>query len=98
MKVKAILGALAGALLASTAQAGDVRVMWYSDGVEGEVIQDLLNRFMKENPGIDVILDNVAYKVIQEQLPIELEAGKGPDIARVIEGRTFEGNLDDRTR
>ncbi len=83
MKAKAILGALAGALLASTAQAGDVRVMWYSDGVEGEVIQDLLNRFMKENPGINVILDNVAYKVIQEQLPIELEAGKGPDIARV---------------
>ena len=33
-------------LMASTALAGDVRIMWYSDGVEGEVIQDLLNRFM----------------------------------------------------
>ena len=57
--------------------------MWYSDGVEGEVIQDLLNRFMKDNPDIHVTLDNVAYKVIQEQLPIQLEAGQGPDIARV---------------
>ncbi len=68
---------------AGAAHAGDVRVMWYSDGVEGEVIADLLNRFMAENPGINVILDNVAYKVVQEQLPIQLEAGEGPDIARV---------------
>ena len=74
----------ASAMLASTgAYAGDVRIMWYSDGVEGDVIQDLLNRFMKDNPDIHVTLDNVAYKVIQEQLPIQLEAGQGPDIARV---------------
>ena len=69
---------LAAGLLSSTAFAGDVRVMWYSDGVEGEVIQDLLDRFMKDNPDIKVTLDNVAYKVVQEQLPVELEAGRGP--------------------
>ena len=57
--------------------------MWYSDGVEGEVIKDMLDRFMKDNPDIKITLDNVAYKVIQEQLPIQLEAGQGPDIARV---------------
>jgi alpha-1,4-digalacturonate transport system substrate-binding protein len=77
---------LTAALLAGTATcatAGDVRLMWYSDGVEGAVIEDLLNRFMAENPGINVILDNVAYQVIQEQLPIQLQAGQGPDIARV---------------
>ncbi len=76
---------LTAALLAATtaAHAGDVRVMWYSDGVEGAVMEDLLNRFMAENPGINVILDNVAYQVIQEQLPIQLQAGQGPDIARV---------------
>ena len=83
MRMKSIILGLSAALLSSTAFAGDVRVMWYSDGVEGEVIQDLLNRFMKDNPGINVILDNVAYKVVQEQLPVELEAGRGPDIARV---------------
>ncbi|MBO6716431.1 MAG: carbohydrate ABC transporter substrate-binding protein [Rhizobiaceae bacterium] len=84
MKTKTVLAALAAGLLStSAALAGDVRVMWYSDGVEGEVIQDLLNRFMEQNPDINVILDNVAYQVIQEQLPIELEAGRGPDIARV---------------
>lgn len=79
-----VLGVLAATLLAtSAASAGEVRVMWYSDGVEGEVIKDLLDRFQKENPDIKVTLDNVAYKVVQEQLPIQLEAGQGPDIARV---------------
>ena len=83
-KTKTILAALAVGLLASTsALAGDVRIMWYSDGVEGEVLKDLLDRFMKDNPGINVILDNVSYSVVREQLPVQLEAGDGPDIARV---------------
>lgn len=67
----------------ATAQQTQVRVMWYSDGVEGEVIADLLSRFEAENPDIDVVLDNVAYQVIQEQLPVQLASGTGPDIARV---------------
>ena len=72
-----------GALASGAAFAGDVRLMWYSDGVEGEVIKDLVARFMADNPGINVIVDEVAYKVVQEQLQIQLEAGEGPDIARV---------------
>ncbi|MHB1101563.1 MAG: ABC transporter substrate-binding protein [Devosia sp.] len=81
---KRLLAAIAAGLLTTTAAfAGDVRIMWYSDGVEGEVLQDLLSRFMEQNPGINVIVDNVAYSVIQEQLPVQLEAQSGPDIARV---------------
>ena len=72
-----------GALASGAAFAGDVRLMGYSDGVEGEVIKDLVARFMADNPGINVIVDEVAYKVVQEQLQIQLEAGEGPDIARV---------------
>jgi alpha-1,4-digalacturonate transport system substrate-binding protein len=83
-KTRTMLAAFAVGLLTSTAaMAGDVRIMWYSDGVEGEVLKDLLDRFMKENPGINVILDNVSYSVVREQLPVQLEAGDGPDIARV---------------
>lgn len=87
---KTVLAALAAGLMSSTAAfAGDVRIMWYSDGVEGEVMQDLVNRFNADNPGINVILDDVGYKVIQEQLPVELEAGRGPDIARVTNLKTL---------
>jgi alpha-1,4-digalacturonate transport system substrate-binding protein len=77
------------ALFASAAVAGsaaaqtELRMMWYSDGNEGEVMQDLLTRFEQENPDIKVVLDNVAYDVIQTTLPVQLEAGNGPDMARV---------------
>ncbi|THF47118.1 ABC transporter substrate-binding protein [Allorhizobium terrae] len=79
-----ILATTALALLSSTAAfAGDVRVMWYSDGVEGQVFKDLINRFMKANPDIHVTVDEVSYSTIKEQLPVQLAAGNGPDIARV---------------
>ncbi|MDP2087505.1 MAG: ABC transporter substrate-binding protein [Gemmobacter sp.] len=89
--------ALAASLMASTALAGDVRMMWYSDGVEGEVMKDLVARFKAENPGINLILDEVAYKVVQEQLQIQLEAGQGPDIARVTNIKTLAPHWLDLT-
>jgi alpha-1,4-digalacturonate transport system substrate-binding protein len=96
-RLSALAAALALAAPAPGAIAGDVRLMWYSDGVEGAVIEDLLHRFMAENPGINVILDNVAYQVIQEQLPIQLEAGQGPDIARVTNLKALAGHWLDLT-
>lgn len=79
-----ILATTALALLSSTAAfAGDVRVMWYSDGVEGQVFKDLIDRFMKANPDIHVTVDEVSYSTVKEQLPVQLAAGNGPDIARV---------------
>ncbi|PYE30055.1 carbohydrate ABC transporter substrate-binding protein (CUT1 family) [Rhizobium sp. PP-WC-2G-219] len=84
MTMRSLLAGATLALLTSTAaHAGDVRIMWYSDGIEGEVLADLISRFRTENPDINVIIDNVAYGVVKEQLPIQLEAGNGPDIARV---------------
>lgn len=84
MRLTSLLAGATLALLTSTAAfAGDVRIMWYSDGIEGEVLADLIGRFKQQNPDINVIIDNVAYGVIKEQLPIQLEAGNGPDIARV---------------
>ncbi len=86
MKISKVLLTAAGlSLLSHTAMAGDVRIMWYSDGVEGEVLKDLVGRFMKDNPDINVIVDEVAYSVIKEQLPVQLAGGNGPDIARVTD-------------
>lgn len=80
-----LIAALATTFLATATWAEEVRMMWYSDGNEGEVMQDLLNRFMADNPDITVVLDNVSYQTIKEQLPISLAAGEGPDIARVTD-------------
>lgn len=63
--------------------AVELRISWYNDGNEGEVLRDLLDRFEAENEGITVQLDEVAYQVILDNLPIQLEAGEGPDLARV---------------
>jgi alpha-1,4-digalacturonate transport system substrate-binding protein len=72
-------------LAAGLAQAGEVRVMCYQDGVECEVTADQARRFEAQNPGTKVIVDVVPYKTIVEQLPVQLAAGQGPDIARVTD-------------
>jgi alpha-1,4-digalacturonate transport system substrate-binding protein len=84
-RMTTLLIALAASVsLATVAEAQtELRMLWYSDGNEGEVMQDLLKRFEQENSDIKVVFDNVAYDVIQTQLPVQLEAGNGPDLARV---------------
>lgn len=83
-KAKLLLAALGCTwLLTTAATAGEVRIMWYSDGVEGTVLRDLIDRFMKANPDVKVTIDDVAYGVVKEQLPVQLASGQGPDIVRV---------------
>ena len=70
---------------ALSTHAADLRVQCYSDGNECEVTGDLAKRFEAENPGTKVIIDKVPYKAVVEQLPVQLAAGEGPDIARVTD-------------
>lgn len=88
MSLSLLLRATAAAaltLLSAGALAGEVRVMCYQDGVECEVTADLAKRFEAQNPGTKIVLDVVPYKTIVEQLPVQLAAGQGPDIARVTD-------------
>lgn len=62
-----------------------LRLTWYSDGNEGEVMADLLKRFEEQNKDIKVILDQVPFKAINESLPVQVAAGQGPDMARVVD-------------
>lgn len=80
------LAALAAmAALPLAAQAADIRVMCYQDGIECDVTAAIAKRFEAQNPGTKVIIDTVPYKSIVEQLPVQLAAGQGPDIARVTD-------------
>lgn len=89
-------GTVALALLGSGAYAQtELRMTWYNDGIEGDVMQSLLDRFEEANPDITVALDVVPYKAIIESLPVQLAAGDGPDIARVTDlGGLSEHYLD----
>ncbi len=77
----AALGLMAGNALAET----ELRMTWYNDGIEGEVMRGILDKFEADNPDIKVTLDVVPYKAILESLPVQLAAGEGPDIARVTD-------------
>src|SRR5436190_15063653 len=72
-------------LVVGVASAGEIRVACYSDGNECEVTQDLAKRFEAQNADVQVVVDQVPYKAIVEQLPVQLAAGEGPDIARVTD-------------
>lgn len=63
--------------------AVELRMTWYTDGNEDVVMRDLLDRFEADNTDIKVVMDTVAYNQILENLPIQLAAGEGPDMARV---------------
>jgi alpha-1,4-digalacturonate transport system substrate-binding protein len=79
----------------SAVQAQDpveLRMTWYDDGNEGEVMRDLLDRFEADNPDITVVIDTVDYaEGILKTLPLQIQAGEGPDIARIT---SFTGLTD----
>lgn len=78
--------ALAMSVLATSAMAQtELRMTWYNDGNEGEVMRGLLDGFEATHPDISVTLDVVPYAAILEGLPIQLAAGQGPDLARVTD-------------
>ena len=84
-RLTTLLVASAAVALCTHAVAAEIRVACYSDGNECEVTQDLANRFEAQNPDVKVVIDKVPYKAIVEQLPVQLAAGQGPDIARVTD-------------
>lgn len=87
MKPKFITALLTLVLLTNTALAQVVlRMTWYDDGQEGVVMRELLDRFEAANPDIVVIMDTVPFAAgILQSLPLQLAAGQGPDLARIVD-------------
>jgi len=81
------VGALVAAMfvLPAAVHGAEIRVMCYQDGVECVVVTEQARRFEAQNANTKVIVDIVPYKTIVEQLPVQLAAGEGPDIARVTD-------------
>jgi alpha-1,4-digalacturonate transport system substrate-binding protein len=75
----------AAVFAAFPALAQELRVQCYSDGNECEVTGDIAKRFEAANSGAKIVIDTVPYKAVLEQLPVQLAAGEGPDIARVTD-------------
>lgn len=73
----------------------ELRFTYYADGVEADVISPIIDKFMAANPDITVVLDVVPYKTIDEQLPVQIETGEGPDLARITNFGAYKGKLLD---
>ncbi len=87
-KQNRIFIAVTAALLMSIGtqvSAQELRVQCYSDGNECDVTGDIAKRFEAANAGVKIVIDKVPYKAVLEQLPVQLAAGEGPDIARVTD-------------
>src|SRR5690606_6495492 len=97
MRRKSFLLFLIGLLLAlsvlplAAQDVVELRMTWYDDGNEGDVLRNWLDRFEAENPDIRVVVDTVAYNAILEQLPVQVEAGQAPDMARITNFPSMRG-------
>jgi alpha-1,4-digalacturonate transport system substrate-binding protein len=80
---------------APAAQKVELRIVWYNDGNEGEVMRALLDKFQTANPNITVKLDTVAYADLGKILQPQVEAGTPPDLARVTNLAQFQGHYLD---
>lgn len=60
--------------------------VWAGDtGTGGEIFAEMAKSFEQENPGVTVVVEEVSYQTLVESLPVQLEAGEGPDIAIITD-------------
>ncbi len=74
----------AALLLGTAFSQVELRMTWYDDGNEGQVMRELLDRFEAENPDVRIVMDTVPYSSgILQSLPLQLASGDAADMVRV---------------
>lgn len=75
-----------GALLAGCGGGGEdgrVVLRFWGMGREGEVVQELLPEFRRENPNVDVIVQQVPWTAAHEKLLTAHVGGSTPDVSQL---------------
>ncbi|MBI1219408.1 MAG: extracellular solute-binding protein [Rhodobacteraceae bacterium] len=81
-----LAGAATAALLAATsASAVELRFECAQDGNECDTMNAIFQKYTAAHPDVTVKMDLVPYKAILENLPVDLAAGTGPDLAKVTD-------------
>ncbi|TVR85719.1 MAG: carbohydrate ABC transporter substrate-binding protein [Trueperaceae bacterium] len=74
----------AALLLGAAFSQVELRMTWYDDGNEGQVMRELLDRFEAANPDVRIVMDTVPYSSgILQSLPLQLASGDAADMVRV---------------
>ena len=70
-------------ICATAANAAELNLMMSNVDAKTTVLAEFAERYKATNPDVEITLNLVGYNVIREQLPVQLEAGTGPDLAFV---------------
>ncbi|MED4599973.1 sugar ABC transporter substrate-binding protein [Paenibacillus validus] len=57
--------------------------VWFSDGVEGGVMKDIIKDYEGKNPNIKINLIEIAYKDLSTKMKTMVAGGKPPALARI---------------
>ena len=78
--------ALLMAIAPTSTAFGQQITVWAGDtGTGGALFAEMGEEFEAQNPGVDVVVEEVSYQTLVESLPVQLEAGEGPDIAIITD-------------
>ncbi|MBN2267799.1 MAG: sugar ABC transporter substrate-binding protein [Acholeplasmataceae bacterium] len=88
--MKKVLGllfavALVFVLFGCQEKVTELQMLWWSDGTEGEVMQELLDQYFEET-GVTVELVSIPYNDYETRLATMITGGEAPALARVTEG------------
>ena len=85
-------------MLATAMAEGEVKtlkMLWFSDGIEGQVMQELIKEYEAEHPDIHVELMEVAYADYDNKIRTLLAAGEQPALARTTNVTSYLDYLVD---
>ncbi len=68
---------------AGAAQAVDLDLMISDVDGKAAIVAEFAQRYKEVAPDVNITLNVVGYDVVRDQLPVQLEAGSGPDLAFV---------------
>lgn len=70
-------------LTSGAANAVDLEFMLTGEDKNVALWNEMIERYKTVAPDVNIIVNQVGYNVVREQLPVQLEAGTGPDMATV---------------
>ena len=73
-------------------EAVNLDFVWFTDGIEGEVMKKIVADYSAKNTNVKVNLIEVAYKDLNTKLRTMIAGGEPPALARVTEPGTFYNN------
>ncbi|GLQ54787.1 ABC transporter substrate-binding protein [Devosia nitrariae] len=85
MTATGALALMVAAAALTGVQAQEIRLLAGDTGTGGALFEEMAKSFEEANPGVDVVVEEVSYQTIVESLPVQLEAGEGPDIAIITD-------------